>query len=342
MKAIVTGGAGFIGSHVARILSDSGVSVLVIDDLSGGFVENVPKNAILLEMSITDSRVKYVIKDFQPDLVFHLAAYAAEGLSYHIPSFNYENNLVGTANVLNGAYMAGAKRFVFTSSIATYGHPKDERPFIEGDRQEPVDPYGIAKLACEQHIRSFRHYHGGPDYVIFRPHNVFGPNQNIADPFRNVVGIFMRQCLDGKPLTIFGDGIQTRSFSYIDVVAQAIVSSVLKNGEIQKMVFDNAFNIGGDESMSVKDLALLVSNAMGVKPDIQFLPARIEVKHAHCDHRIAKSVFRDEYKKYHKSIIEGIYEMAQWVKANKIPKTTPCPSPIEIRDHLPPSWSNLV
>ncbi|HUF64408.1 MAG TPA: NAD-dependent epimerase/dehydratase family protein, partial [Gemmatimonadaceae bacterium] len=179
MRSIVTGGAGFIGSHVAERLVRAGYDVLVLDDLSGGFRENIPEGARFAQISINEPLDELFMK-FKPDVVYHLAAYAAEGLSHHIPVFNYTNNITGTANVLGAAHRAGAKHFVFTSSIAVYGHPSGDAPFTENTIAEPVDPYGIAKLACEQHIRAFEHYFGGPAWTIFRPHNVFGPRQNIA------------------------------------------------------------------------------------------------------------------------------------------------------------------
>ena len=162
---------------------------------------------------------------FRPDCVYHLAAYAAEGLSHHVPVFNCRNNFEGTANVLSAAYRTGARHFVFTSSIAVYGHPAEPRPFTEEDPCHPCDPYGIAKLACELHLRAFREYYGGPDYTILRPHNVYGPRQNIADPYRNVVGIFMRAALLGQPFPVFGDGLQTRSFSHVSRVAAAVATA---------------------------------------------------------------------------------------------------------------------
>ncbi len=183
-KAIVTGGAGFIGSHVAEVLLKAGHQVLVIDDLSGGFLENVPRSADFKRASVLDP-LDRLFKSFQPDAVYHLAAYAAEGLSHHIPVFTFQNNAVATANVLGAAYRSGARHFVFTSSIAAYGHPHDlGEIFDEQTPCHPCDPYGISKFACEQLIARFHDYYGAPDFTIFRPHNVFGPRQNLSDPYR--------------------------------------------------------------------------------------------------------------------------------------------------------------
>jgi UDP-glucose 4-epimerase len=333
MKAIVTGGAGFIGSHVADRLIRAGHQVFVVDDLSGGFRDNIPDGAQFAQISVTET-LDALFQRFKPDAVYHLAAYAAEGLSHHIPVFNYTNNITGTVNVLGAARRAGAKHFVFTSSIAVYGHPSNPKPFTESTPADPVDPYGIAKLACEQHIRAFDHYFGGLDYTIFRPHNVFGPRQNIADPYRNVVGIFMAAAAEDRAMPVFGNGTQTRSFSYIDAVAEAIAQSPLVPAARNITV-----NIGGDEPMSVRDLARNVSNVMGSKDRVEFLPPRKEVLHAHCDHTIAHHIFADVYAKHTVGIAAGLQLMADHVRSHPIPAATECPSAIELPELLPPSWA---
>jgi UDP-glucose 4-epimerase len=335
MRVVVTGAAGFIGSHVSELLVQGGHEVLAMDDLSGGFVDNIPAGVRFENISIT-SNMDELLLQFRPECVYHLAAYAAEGLSHHIPVFNYINNVVGTANILSAAYRAGSKHFVFTSSIAAYGHPTSTQPFDEATACAPCDPYGTAKLACENHIRSVYEYYGAPTYTIFRPHNVFGSRQNISDPYRNVVGIFMAKTLRGEPMPIFGDGSQTRSFSHVHSVAHAIYSAPFI-GEAR----NKTFNIGGDEPMSVRDLAQLIAEEMGVAMEIQILPPRKEVLHAHCNHQLARSVFRESYKRA-VPIRAGIREMAAYVRQRPIPKPTECPSSIEIFDQLPQSWKNRL
>jgi UDP-glucose 4-epimerase len=336
VRAVVTGGAGFIGSHVAERLVRSHHEVLVVDDLSGGFRENIPEGARFEQRSITEP-LDDLFRRFKPEVVYHLAAYAAEGLSHHIPVFNYTNNITGTANVLAAARRAGAAHFVFTSSIAAYGHSNDGQPFTEATPANPIDPYGIAKLACELHIKGFEHYYGGPSYTILRPHNVFGPRQNVADPYRNVVGIFMACAMEGRPMPVFGDGTQTRSFSYIDVVAEAIVRSPNLPGARNLTV-----NIGGDEPMSVRELARCIARVMDVPDDVAFLPPRKEVQHAHCDHAIARTVFAEAYAKHTVEIASGLKRMAAHVRAHSLPQATECPSDIEIAELLPPSWASRL
>ena len=198
-KILVTGGAGFIGAHTAEQLRDRGYEVTVLDDLSGGFVDNVVEGVQFIEGSIND--VDLIDKLFNREkfqYVYHLAAYAAEGLSPFIKRFNYNNNLIGSVNLINASINHGVKCFVFTSSIAVYG-TSPVLPMTEETPPHPEDPYGIAKLAVEQELKVCKEMFD-LDYIIFRPHNVYGERQNIGDKYRNVVGIFMNQILQNITL----------------------------------------------------------------------------------------------------------------------------------------------
>ena len=281
MKAIVTGAAGFIGSHVSEVLVKSGHDVLGLDDLSGGFLENLPERA---RSKIARSSIRWTTSSKASGLTPYTISLRMPPKGCPITSrcSIIKTTSSGTANVLSSAYRAGAKHFVFTSSIAAYGHPHSDEPFDESTPCSPCDPYGTAKLACEHHIRAFEQYFGGPTFTIFRPHNVFGPRQNISDPYRNVVGIFMARALAGAPMPVFGDGQQTRSFSYVSSVARAIADAPLIDE-----ARNATFNIGGDEPMSVAELAGRVSEVMGVPLRIESLPPRKEVMHAHCRHDAA-------------------------------------------------------
>ncbi len=335
MRVVVTGAAGFIGSHVAEILAAGNHEVLAIDDLSGGFEENVPARCRFEHRGV-ETPLDSLFESFRPEAVYHLAAYAAEGLSHHIPVFNYRNNVLATANVLAAAFRCGTRHFTFTSSIAAYGPSEGSEPFSEDSACRPCDPYGIAKLACEQQILSTHRYYGRPDYTIFRPHNVFGPRQNVSDPYRNVVAIFMRCAREGKPMPIFGGGTQTRSFSYIDAVARSIAAAPMTAGARNRII-----NVGGDEPMSVRDLARTVADVMGVPFEVDWLPARKEVAHAHCRHDLSRSLFPEAYAG-HVGIAEGLQRMADFVRSRPIPPPTECPAPIEIPDGLPPSWAERL
>jgi UDP-glucose 4-epimerase len=322
---LVTGGAGFIGSHVAAALVTRGYDVTVLDDLSGGFRDNVPAGAGFVEGSITDAALVadlFVARRF--DYVYHLAAYAAEGLSHFIKRFNYTNNVIGSVNLINAAINHDVKCFVFTSSIAVYGTPP--APMVTEDTPPaPVDSYGIAKYAVEQELRACRALFG-LNSVVFRPHNVFGPRQNTGDKYRNVVGIFMNQILHGQPLTVFGDGTQTRAFSHIDDVAPVIAKAI----EVPA-AWNETFNIGADQPYSVNDLAARVAAAMGVRAEVRHLPARHEVQHVHASHEKVRRVFGTQVLT---PLDAGLAEMAAWVRAHGARESRPFEA-IEIRRNLP-------
>jgi UDP-glucose 4-epimerase len=304
MRSLVTGGAGFIGAHVSSSLIGRGHEVVVLDDLSGGFKDNVPETTKFVEGSVTDAGlVQRLFAEHEFDYVFHLAAYAAEGLSHFIRRFNYTNNVIGSMNLINEAVRHDVKCFVFTSSIAVYG--AEQVPMTEDTVPRPEDPYGIAKYAVEQDLRAAKSMFG-LDHVIFRPHNVYGEFQNIGDRYRNVVGIFMNQLMQGESLTVFGDGEQTRAFSYISDVAPYIAASV-----DMPAAYNEVFNIGADQPFTVNELAARVVEAMGIKGEIRHLPARNEVVDAVADHEKAQRVFQmtDPV-----SLEEGLGRMAEWAK----------------------------
>ena len=331
MKALVTGAAGFIGSHVCRHLLDAGHEVIGIDDLSGGFKDHVPKEAKFIEGSVTDTLfINKLFDENRFDYVFHLAAYAAEGLSHFIKHFNYTNNLLGSVNLINASVNQGIKCFVFTSSIAVYG--RNQLPMAEETTPQPEDPYGIAKYAVEMDLKE-AHEMFGLNYVIFRPHNVYGENQNIGDKYRNVIGIFMNQIMQGQPMTIFGDGKQTRAFSYIDDVAPIIAVSAER-----EEAYNQVFNVGADRPYSVNELAKVVDEVMNAKSQIRHLEARNEVVDAYSSHEKVKIFFGDLIKNV--PLEEGVANMAKWAKKTGARQGKSFTG-IEVRKNLPPSWAAL-
>lgn len=328
--SLVTGGAGFIGAHVVNDLLKMGHKVVVLDDLSGGFMENVHKDAIFIEGDITDYElIKDVFTEYKFNYVYHLAAYAAEGLSHFIRRFNYTNNLIGSVNLINESIKHKVECFVFTSSIAVYG--AGQLPMKESTTPMPEDPYGVAKLAVEQDLKA-AHEMFGLNYVIFRPHNVYGEYQNIGDRYRNVVGIFMNQLMQGQKLSVFGDGHQTRAFSYIGDVAPHIANSVNV-----KEAYNEVFNIGADKEYSVNELALTVMDVMGVKGELNYLEARNEVLHAYSDHSKVKQVFNIDDAQF-VSLKDGLQKMANWAKDTGS-RASGIFSNIEVIEKLPPSWA---
>ncbi|MBI5468697.1 MAG: NAD-dependent epimerase/dehydratase family protein [Deltaproteobacteria bacterium] len=328
MKALVSGGAGFMGSHVAEGLLKKKIDCVVLDDLSGGFKENIPAGAEFVCGSILDSDlVNRLFEVHRFDYVYHLAAYAAEGLSHFIKRFNYQNNLVGSVNLINAAVNYGTKCFVFTSSIAVYG--KNQLPMSEELVPAPEDPYGIAKFAVEQELKVSREMFG-LDYIIFRPHNVYGERQNTGDRYRNVIGIFMNQIMQGKPVSVFGDGEQTRAFSYIGDVAPVIAASIFK-----PQSYGHVFNIGADEVYTVNELAKEVFRAIGAKTSITYQQERKEVKHAYSDHKKVREFFGEQKRT---SLSEGLGKMTAWVKGAGC-RTSSKFENIEIKMNLPESWT---
>ncbi len=326
---LVTGAAGFIGAHLVRELQDLGArSIVALDDLSGGFEDNIPEGVTFVKGSVTDHElVSDIFDEYSFHYVYHLAAYAAEGLSHFIRRFNYTNNLIGSVNLINEAVRHDTQCFVFTSSIAVYG--EGQVPMCEDMTPEPEDPYGIAKYAVEMDLES-AHDMFGLDHVVFRPHNVYGEYQNIGDRYRNVVGIFMNQVLRGEPLTVFGDGEQKRAFSYVRDITGPIARAPFVDD-----AYNRVFNIGADKPYTVNALVDAVRSAMGT-PDhpVKHLPARNEVKVAYSDHTAAQEVFG--HRKY-TSLSDGLRRMAQWVNEVGARKSSVFEN-IEVPKNLPSIW----
>jgi len=326
---LVTGAAGFIGSHVADQCLAQGFEVVGVDDLSGGYRENISDGVDFRQGSVTDEKfVSALFKNGTYDYVYHLAAYAAEGLSHFIRVFNYQTNLVASMRLINQSILHGVKCFVFTSSIAVYG--ANQTPMTEELTPMPEDPYGVSKYAVELDLQAARHMFG-LDFIIFRPHNVYGERQNIADKYRNVIGIFMNQVMRHEPMTIFGDGEQTRAFSHIDDVAPLIARSPLVQA-----AYGEVFNVGADQPYTVNALAQEVAAAFDVEAEINHLPARREVIHAFATHDKARLVLGSPEAV---TLRDGVGRMASWARARG-PMTPVRFDEVEVARNLPPSWAD--
>ena len=328
MRALVTGGAGFIGSHLARHLLDLGAEVMVLDNLSGGFRDNVPEGARFVRDNVCYPEVvKRIFDNWQPTHVYHLAAYAAEGLSHWIRRQNYEINLIGSANLINEAVRCGVERFVFTSSMSVYGSQLP--PFDEGMPRQPEDPYAVAKAAVEQDLEAAHALWGLP-YTIVRPHNVYGPGQNLGDPYRNVVGIFMRQALQGESLTVFGDGSQVRSFSYVGDIVPALADCGWEPKAARRIV-----NLGSEQPVTVLELAEKVRQVLGEPTSpILLLPRRYEVAEAYSSHNVARDLFGHQP---NTPLNEGLALMAAWAREAGVRWSRWEPE-AELTKGMPPSW----
>ncbi len=327
--ALVTGAAGFLGSHVVReLLKQSEISVVALDDLSGGFEENLVPGVPFIKGSVTDPvLLGDLFSQYKFRYIYHLAAYAAEGLSHFIRRFNYTNNLIGSINLINEAVKVESACFVFTSSIAVYG--AIEPPMVEYKTPYPEDPYGISKLAVEQDLHA-AHSMFGLNYVVFRPHNVYGEYQNLSDPYRNVIGIFMKQILQNEPMTVFGDGSQQRAFSYVGDIVPSIARA-----PFVAAAQNEVFNVGADTPYSVNELADRVATAMGRRghPKLH-LAARNEVTHAYSDHSKARAVFGEHPEV---SLNVGLGKMAAWARTIALRPPVPFTA-IEVDKNMPHSW----
>lgn len=328
-RALVTGAAGFIGSHVADGCLELGMEVVATDDLSGGFRENVPEGATWVQGDLRDRGfVRSLWREHGPfDLVYHMAAYAAEGLSHFIRAYNYRTNLEASVLLLNEAVLAGCRRFVFASSIAVYG--AGQVPMSEQMVPRPEDPYGISKYAVELDLAA-AHEMFGLDYTVFRPHNVYGERQNISDRYRNVIGIFMNSALRGEPMPVFGDGLQTRAFSHVADVAPIITRAPLVPESANEV-----FNVGADQPYTIIELAETIAAAFGVGVDLVHLPARNEVVHAFSDHDKVRRVFAPPDPL---GLRDGIERMAAWVRQHGSREPVDFVGEIEVDRNLPPSW----
>jgi len=306
MKTIlITGVAGLLGSRLADwiINNKPEYHVVGIDDLSGGYIENIHPNVKFHCIDLNHPDLKNIFELEQPDYVFHFAAYAAEGLSPFIRTYNYQNNLVATANIINECIRHSVKRLVFTSTLAIYGHGYGGI-FDEAQIPKPIDPYGVAKYGCEMDIQIAGEQHG-LDWCIIRPHNVYGVKQNIWDKYRNVLGIWMFQHLNGAPMTIFGDGTQTRAFSYIDDSLEP-----LWNAAILPQASKQIINLGGIEEYSINEANAILREVIGGGAVI-YNEARHEVKHSIPTWQKSIDILGFKHKT---SLFTGLTNMWKWAQ----------------------------
>lgn len=302
MKILVTGNAGFMGSHLVDALIEQGHGVWGIDDLSGGFLRNVNHKCHFVTLDISQPNIPELIASLAPEVVFHLAADATEGRSQFTPVSATRRNLMGYMNILSGAIRGGVKKVILTSSMSVYGAQKP--PFDETFPRMPEDVYAVNKAAMERSTEILSSVHGFR-YTIIRPHNVFGERQNISDPYRNVVGIFMNRIMRGLPPIIYGDGTQTRAFTHIDNFTPYMLRVIDEaDGEI--------INIGPTKVITINELTKLVLKAFNSDLKPIYYPARpLEVKHAFCTSDKAERLLG--YKTI-TELEEGIEKMAKWAK----------------------------
>lgn len=313
-KILVTGSAGFMGCHLYdHLFKHYGrkYKIYGVDNLSGGFMRNVSQKKYFTKLDLRDRKktARYIGK-IKPEIIFHFAADATEGRSQFTPFSALDRNLTAYMNMLVPAISSGVKKVILISSMSVYG--KQQAPFQESMTPMPEDIYGITKSAMEQATKIMASVYGFK-YLIFRPHNVYGPKQNLSDPYRNVIGIFSNCLLRNKKFYIYGDGNQKRAFSYIDDVTATIGNTALGN-----KTKNETFNIGSDEVVTLNELADIILKEFFVgqiskelRPS--YLPGRPqEVKDAFCDHKKIRKVLKYKAKiELHK----GIKQTIEWARS---------------------------
>lgn len=328
-KVFITGIAGFLGSHVADEFIHMGYEVAGNDNLIGGYEDNVPKEAAFYPFDCRSEQIKTIFDEFKPDLLIHTAATAYEGLSVFSPSFVTSNIYEASISVFSGAIASGVKKIVNCSSMARYG--SIQTPFTEDMNPKPQDPYGIAKYAAEQTLECLANVHS-IEYVTLVPHNIIGPRQKYDDPYRNVASIMINRCLQGLPPIIYGDGNQTRCFSFIQDVLNCLVTACTDesaNGQV--------INIGPDEEVvTINKLAEKICEITNFSGDLVYLPDRPqEVKHAICSSNKARKILDYGTKV---NLTDGLTSMTDYIKKRGVSRFNRH-IPVEIISELTPkTW----
>tara|TARA_Y100001970_G_scaffold183802_1_gene223543 strand:+ start:2053 stop:3066 length:1014 start_codon:yes stop_codon:yes gene_type:complete len=329
-KVLITGVAGFLGSHLAEKLADQGHKVVGIDNMIGGYSDNVPKNIKFHKIDCCNlNEVKKVMKGVE--VVYHCAATAHEGLSVFSPFEITKNNYLASISIFTAAVNEKVKRIIFCSSMARYGNQKT--PFTEDMKPSPVDPYAISKVAAEEVLANLCELND-IEWVIAVPHNIIGPRQKYDDPFRNVISIMLNRMLQGKAPIIYGDGEQKRCFSYIDDCLSCMIPML-----DQKNLNKQTINIGPDEEfVTINKVAEICNNLTGINLKPIFKKDRPrEVKHALCSSDKARKILDYKTKT---SLEEGIKKTLDYIKKRG---ARPFDYNIELEitnDLTPETWKN--
>lgn len=304
-RVLVTGVAGLMGSHLAERLVESGAQVVGLDNLIGGYRDNVPGGVEFHEVDVTDLENTRSLYE-GVDTVIHAACTAYEGLSVFSPALITRNTSLASACVYSNSIHAGVEKVIYLSSMARYGE-QEKCPFDENMVPSPQDPYGIAKLESEMLLRNLAQTHGF-NYVIIVPHNIIGPRQKYDDPYRNVAAIMINRMLRGLQPIIYGTGNQRRCFSFMDDVTDPIlkcVNSDVANGLV--------VNIGpDDEFITINELASKLSNILGFEEPPIYVPGRPqEVENANCSADLAREIL--DYQPG-TNLEQGLRQLVDWIK----------------------------
>ena len=303
-KILITGAAGFLGSHLSEKFTNMGHEVIGIDNMTSGYEDNISKNITFIKVDCCEvEKLKKIME--KVDVVYHCAAAAHEGLSVFSPMEITKNNFMASVSVFSAAIANKVKRIVFCSSMARYG--KQKTPFTENMEPAPVDPYGISKVAAEKILINLCELNN-IEWVIAVPHNIIGPRQKYDDPFRNVVSIMLNRILQKKPPIIYGDGEQKRCFSYIDDCLSCLIP-MLDQENLNKQII----NIGPDEEfVTINKVFEICSNITGSNlSPIHKKDRPLEVKHATCSAEKARKLLNYSTKT---SLSDGIKETFNYIK----------------------------
>lgn len=272
-NVLITGGAGFIGSHVSDLLVENGYNVFVVDNLSSGFDSNLNKNSKFYNLDINSPQLENVFKENKIDYIFHFAAQASVSFSTKYPTEDANENILGSINVLKFAKKYGVKKFIIASTAAVYGIP-EYLPVDEAHKTTCLSFYGLSKLTMEKYVELF-----GVDFIIFRFANVYGPRQS-AHGEAGVVAIFADKMKDNLEISIHGDGEQTRDFVYVSDVAQACLRA------IQSEIKNEIINVSTNKSISVNKLFELMSKEYNYKKTPTYTQERFgDIKHSVLDNK---------------------------------------------------------
>jgi len=274
---LITGGAGFIGSHLTDALLAKGYAVRILDDLSTGKRSNLPLHnprVELIEGDVADAEL-VARAAVGCQAVAHLAAVASVQASVDDPVKTHQSNFIGTLNVCEAMRQAGIKRVVFASSAAVYGNNGEGEAITEDTPKAPLTPYASDKLAGEQYLDFYRRQHGF-EPVVFRFFNIFGPRQDPSSPYSGVISIFAERAVKGLPIAVFGDGEQTRDFFYVQDLVDLVVQGIEK-----PVVEEGAVNVGLNATTSLNQLLAALADVVGNLPTVSYLPARSgDIKHS--------------------------------------------------------------
>ncbi|KAA0974142.1 NAD-dependent epimerase/dehydratase family protein [Pseudomonas sp. ANT_J28] len=281
-RILVTGGAGFIGSHLVEALLESGYSVRVLDDLSSGKLSNLPIDRCHLTLVVGDvadaPTVERAMKDCSA--VVHLAAVASVQASVDDPIATHQSNFIGTLNICEAMRQAGVRRVVYASSAAIYGNNGEGMAITEDTPKNPLTPYAADKLASEHFLDFYRRQHG-LEPVILRFFNIYGPRQDPSSPYSGVISIFSERAQKKLPITVYGDGEQTRDFVYVNDLVKVLVQAV---GESEPII--EPVNVGFNRSTSVNELAATLSELLGRSLTLNYdAPRSGDIKHSRADNR---------------------------------------------------------